>query len=97
MTKINPIINHIKTGAISPKVTHKLAKKFLTSPIIKTAPLVAGAIGITINSLLKDFNKTVEEENYFQLKVNPKTNRPFEPDIFQKAAGKYAFFGPFLE
>ncbi|MBQ4114513.1 DEAD/DEAH box helicase [bacterium] len=93
MTKINPIINHIKTGAISPKVTHKLAKKFLTSPIIKTAPLVAGAIGITINSLLKDFNKTVEEENYFQLKVNPKTNRPFEPDIFQKAAGINLFLG----
>lgn len=93
MTKINPIINHIKTGAISPKATHKLAEKFISSPIIKALPIVVGATGIVVSSLFKNFDKTVKEDNYFQLKNNPETGLHFEPDVFQKAAGINLYLG----
>lgn len=85
MSKIQPIKNIALTG-IKP-----ILEKTTTNPI-KTAPYelgtaAIGATGIIVSTFLQDFNKTVEEDNYFQLKINPETNKPFSPDIFQTASG----------
>ena len=91
MVKINPItkINpEIKTKAI------QKAKEALSVPEIKTASAAAaGSFGIILSTTLQDFNKTVEKENFFKLKTNPETGKPYEPDVFQKAAGINLYLG----
>ena len=91
MSKIQPIKNIALTG-IKP-----ILEKTATNPI-KTAPYklgtaAIGATGIIVSTFLQDFNKTVEEDNYFQLKINPETNKPFSPDIFQTASGMNLLVG----
>ena len=51
-----------------------------------------GACGIIPSTTLKDYKKT-ENDNYFQLKINSETGKPFEPDIFQRAAAINLFHG----
>lgn len=86
MTKIQPIKN-IALNGLKP-----ILEKSTTTNPIKSAPYKLGAVamgatGITISTFLQDFNKTVDEDNYFQLKINPDTNKPFKPDVFQSASG----------
>lgn len=86
MSKIQPIKNIALTG-LKP-----ILEKTATTNPIKSAPYklgtaAIGATGIIVSTFLQDFNKTVEDENYFQLKINPETNKPFSPDIFQTASG----------
>ena len=86
MSKIQPIKN-IALNGLKP-----IAEKTTATNPIKTAPYelgtaAIGATGIIVSTFLRDFNKTVEEDNYFQLKINPETDKPFSPDIFQTASG----------
>ena len=85
MPKIKPI-NSID---IKPLIVNKKIKlnKFLTAPYALGAATI-GTAGIVISNFIKDFNRTVEEDNYFKLKTDPKTGKHFVPDVFQTAAAK---------
>lgn len=90
MTKINPI-NNIKP--IAQKVRKSITPKQLITKPYKIGTAAIGASGLALSTFFQDFNKTVEEDNYFQLKINPETGKPFEPDVFQKAAGMNLYSG----
>lgn len=60
-----------------------------------------GGIPLTAASLVsvgmvsdkcKNFFKSIRD-NFFQLKTNPETNQPFEPDIFQTTSANYLYIG----
>ncbi len=89
MVKIDPI------SRINPEIKTKVIQKAkATIPVSATkAALAAGSCGFILSTALKDFNKTVEKENYFQLKKNPETGELYKPDVFQKAAGANLFLG----
>lgn len=89
MPRINKIIN---IENIKPIIKNSKFNKFTTSPYTVSA-MTIGATGIILSSFLKDFNKTVDEDNYFQLKVDPKTGKHYKPDVFQVAAGKNIYLG----
>ncbi len=57
-------------------------------------PLASGGLlGIgMVSNKCKNFFNTLEN-NYFQLKTDPKTDEPFEPDIFQKTSANHLFLG----
>ena len=91
MLKINSIAKNIKLDYTRFKNIH--------TPTIPKAPYKTAAIGIALASLpvvlstkAKDFSKTLEE-NFFQLKTNPKTNKPYEPDVFQTTSANHLFLG----
>ncbi len=85
MPKIQPIKNII-VNEVKQTASKAITPKTVTPPYqLGTAAI--GATGIIVSTFLQDFNKTVEEENYFQLKINPETEKPFSPDIFQTASG----------
>lgn len=92
MVKILPV-NNINSK-IKTKVVQKV-QEASTEPVLKaaiTATAGIGACGIIPSTTLKDYKKT-ENDNYFQLKINSKTGKPFEPDIFQRAAAINLFQG----
>lgn len=92
----------VKISAISQKLipnirklNNKYENGYITDKIGAAAiPLAAG--GITAASFVsnncKDFFKTIED-NYFQLKINPQTGLPYEPDIFQKTSANHLYLG----
>lgn len=90
MTKIIPINNvtlpklHTETVApVMPKINSIIC-------LIGTTGMLPGEV----STFLRDFNKTsTENENYFQLKINPETGKPFEADVFQKAAAMNLYLG----
>lgn len=85
MPKIQPIkniaINEIK------QITSKTITPNTVTPPYQLGTAAIGATGVIVSTFLQDFNKTVEEDNYFQLKIDPETDKPFTPDIFQTASG----------
>ncbi len=58
-----------------------------------TKLITASALGVTIASFLKDFNKTSEVENYYQFKIDESTGKPYKPDIFQTASAMNLYLG----
>lgn len=93
----------MKIGAISQELRigiRKLQNKFsndIVSNPIKSAVLPAAAgIGIAgevgFSTKCQDFYKTVDK-NYFQLKTDPKTGEPYEPDVFQTTSANHLFLG----
>ena len=92
MPKINPIINDLKihTGILKNK---KLLNKFTSAPYALAATAAIGATGILVSSFFKDYKQTVEKDNYFQLKTNPATGKPYEADVFDgdNLIGKISF------
>lgn len=91
MPKIQSIKN-IAVNEVKQVVTKTMQPKTVTPPYeLGTAAI--GATGVIISTFLQYFNKTVEENNYFQLKINPETNKPFSPDIFQTASGMNLMVG----
>ena len=53
----------------------------------------SGLLGIGIVSQkCQNFFKTLDK-NYFQLKLNPATNEPYDADIFQKTSANHLFLG----
>ncbi len=93
MVKIFPI-NNIKVNNI------KTPKYPITKPEMPKISSIVCLLGTTgmlsgeLSTFLKDFNKTsTENENYFQLKMNPDTGKPFEADSFQKAAAMNLYLG----
>ena len=90
MAKIDAI-NNIKIHSQLIK-NKKLLKKLTTPPYILGAAAI-GTAGVVLSTFLKDFNKTSDEGNYFQLKTNPQTGKHFEPDVFQTAAAKNLYLG----
>ena len=77
------------------KINNKINNEYTTDSVMNTViPLSAGAlmgVGI-VSDKCKNFFKSIED-NYFQLKTNPVTNKPFEPDIFQTTAANYLHLG----
>jgi len=91
----------VKIGAITDKLIPQVkrleskhgnfmpvASEYTTIPMAVGALLSAGMI----SDKCKNFFKTINN-NYFQLKTNPETNFPYEPDIFQKTSANYLFLG----
>lgn len=91
MVKVSKVLHNLY-----PKIT-KIENKFMDKPEYTPAgavPLATGGllgIGIVSDTCKRFFNTL--DDNYFQLKTNPKTNQPYEPDIFQKASANYLFLG----
>lgn len=90
MPKIKPV-NNINLKPIL-KNKNKITNNFLTPPYAIGASIL-GATGILISEFLKEFNKTVVNDNYFQLKINPSTGQHYEADVFQTAAAKNLYLG----
>ena len=86
-------IDSIKSNGIKNISLNKSALKQLTTNPMATAIPAIGATGITIGTLLNDFKKTYTQENYFQLKIDEKTGRPYEPDIFQTSSALNLYLG----
>ena len=91
MLKIDPIKPNLKIDVNILK--NKSAMKRLSTAPYALGLAVVGATGLAISTFLKDFRKTAEEDNYFQLKTNPDTGKPFEADVFQKAAAMNLYLG----
>ena len=86
------------TQNLFPKI-RKLQNKYIDESMLEHAhagiiPLAAGGLlGIgMISNKCKNFFKTLDN-NYFQLKINPATNEPYSPDIFQKTSANHLFLG----
>ncbi len=86
------------TENIFPKIK-KLNNKFHDESMLEvassgTVPLASmGLLGIgLVSTKCQDFFKTINK-NYFQLKTNPDTNKPYEADIFQKTSANHLFLG----
>ena len=90
MVKIQPI-NNVLLNTAKP-VAQKAVQKVVTNPEAKRVAAL-GATGVILSTFLQDFNRTADEENYFQFKINPETGKHFEPDVFQKAAGMHLALG----
>ncbi len=98
MVKIVPI-NSVKTNNISKlfknSSEHAGFKPIHAKPhnaLVYT--LITGVTAGKISTFLHDFNKTsTENENYFQLKINPETGKPYEADAFQRAAAMNLYLG----
>ena len=56
--------------------------------------LAAGALLTAgmVSDNCRNFFKSIKD-NYFQLKTNPDTNAPFEPDVFQTTSANYLYLG----
>ena len=79
-------------GKISKVVTNPVSTKPVNTIVCLTA--MTGMLVGEISTFLKDFQKTsTEGENYFQLKVNKETGKPFEADAFQRAAAMNLYLG----
>ncbi len=94
MTKIKPISKNLVMKHIQ-KVSHANIP-MVQSPIysnIKELSLAGTASLLTISTLFKDYNNTIENDNYFQFKIDPKTDRHYKPDVFQYAAGINLYIG----
>ena len=89
MIKVQPI-NRIITNSIS-GITKATVKSEISPYYIGTA--AAGCAGALVSTFLQDFNKTVDKDNYFKLKINSETNKPYPPDVFQKAAAMNLYLG----
>ena len=77
------------------KLNNKFDNKYMSAAVSEySIPLAAGAVlsAATLSDKCKQFFKTLNE-NYFQLKTNPQTNKPYEPDIFQKTSANHLFVG----
>lgn len=90
MTKIKPIISSTLNNSLFSKPLGKIATK--TPNLLKTAGLCAVTVPF-ISTEIQNFNKTVEEENFFQLKIDPETGKPYKADIFQKASAMNIHLG----
>lgn len=91
MVKILPInrLKFIETNQIK---SNPIKSSAVSQPI-SAVTCVGSAVLAGVSTFLKDFNKTVDEDNYFQLKMNPETDKHFEPDVFQKAAAMNLYLG----
>jgi len=91
MVKISPIISNLKLDFKNLGKIQK-TKPYISNPKTTTVGLV-GATGILISTFLKDYRKTVENENYFQFKIDKQTGKHYNPDEFQNAAGMNLYLG----
>jgi superfamily II RNA helicase len=96
MPKINPtsfsLINNLKP------IKSNNIKSFTTSVINKPSNKLVniasvGTIVGMVSTFLQDYKSTVEDKNYFQLKTNEETQKPYKPDVFQNAAGMNLYLG----
>lgn len=57
-------------------------------------PITAAAVsaGMMVSDKCKNFYKTLDR-NFFQLKTNPETGVPYEPDVFQTTSANHLFLG----
>ena len=73
------------------KINSDFTNEFISQNIIPLS--AAGAIGANlISDKCKNFFHTLNN-NYFQLKINKDTGKPFEPDIFQKTSANHLYLG----
>ena len=91
VVKFNPEIS--KKINISNIKNLKLDTKVFQSNPVKTVLPAVGTLGIAVGTFLQDFRKTYTKENYFQLKIDEKTGKPYEPDVFQTASAMNLYLG----
>ena len=92
MVKIAPI-NNLLTKSIK-NLSHTKMVNPVTIPLVSTAVAGAGiasTLPMIFSNNYKDFTRTVDEDNYFQLKTNPETGKPFQADVFQKTSANHLF------
>ena len=46
---------------------------------------------LILSSQYKEFNRSIEEDNYFQLKTDKNTGKPYKPDVFQTTSANYLY------
>lgn len=95
MVKISAL-NNIKSNSVNnTQINFKSKTNVVSTPIKKAAKIAAaGMLAGEVSTFLKDFNKTsTDGDNYFQLKINSETGKPFEADTFQKAAAMNLYLG----
>lgn len=85
MTKIKPIISGIKVEPVLNKIKQS-SKQTNVLQAAKPAVAAMGATGLVVSTFFQDFNKSLDD-NYYQLKIDKTTGKPYAPDSFQKAAG----------
>ena len=79
MNKINPILDGLKIYSTNCKSNKKIIKQLTSipnAPMIKTAAI--GATGVVISTFIQDYNKTVDNDNFFQFKIDPQTDEPYK-------------------
>lgn len=82
MTKIKPIITSINKASIS----NPIKKTILQTPKFAQIASLCAVTAPIVSTGFQRFNKTVDEDNYFQLKIDPETGKPYKADVFQKAS-----------
>ncbi len=78
------------------KLRSRAGENFISSPSASSGylPVTASAVaaGMMVSGKCKNFYNTLDK-NYFQLKTNPETGYPYEPDVFQTTAANHLFLG----
>ena len=91
----------IKIDAVTNGIVPKIVKQSNNNINLISKPILGAAAGISTGAYIGDymfsdkcaeFNKSVQD-NYFQLKTNPQTRKPYEPDVFQKTSANHLFLG----
>lgn len=87
MVKINPIgkefVSLIKGAPLAKSTPVKIPYKAAILPAA-TCPLI-------FSTQYRDFSRSIDEENYFQLKIDENTGKPFKPDVFQTTSANYLY------
>ncbi len=93
MVSIQPIGNDIAGGIkrLQNRFAEEEIRKFISGCSI---PITAGAVvgNFGFSDKCKNFQKTIAD-NFFQLKIDPKTGYPYEPDVFQTTSANHLFLG----
>ena len=91
----------VKISAISERLVPSIQKLENKRNDFVSEYVSSGAIPLTVGALVsagmvsdkcKHFFKSIRD-NFFQLKINPETNAPYEPDIFQTTSANHLFLG----
>lgn len=90
--KVNPIRNN---NVINRFIKHKVKQKHFIDNNISSKLPITTVVGteLLINNFMKDFQKTVAEENYFQFKLDNDNGKPYSPDVFQTASAMNLYLG----
>lgn len=88
MVKINPIDKFFLAG-----IKSNIKQQLKSNKTNVQIPLALSAVScpLILSSQYKEFNRSIEEDNYFQLKTDKNTGKPYKPDVFQTTSANYLY------
>lgn len=92
MSIIQPVKN-ISLNGLKPIFEKSNKTNPMQSAPYKLGAAAIGTAGVIVSTFLQDYKKTADEKNYFQFKIDPHTDKHFNPDVFQNAAGMNLYLG----